>query len=338
MITESFPPNLPDPIRALYPFRTRTLHVAAPAAEPAFNGEASAARQPQSADSAGLPERMSFVDEGPGNAPPLVLVHGNLTWSFLFRKLIAEARGQHRVIAPDLIGFGLSSKPRDAAYHTWERHTENLSQLIAELKLPKLTLVLHGMAGVIGLGYAMRFPGNVARIVLINAWVHPRAADVTERLPLWPALARSRVGFMLRHWTLTPFPALQWAAAKPLERPVRDGYGFPFQRVDSRVAPLAFARLFQPNSRQSQLAVMRELAPQMRELPAKVQILWGQQDPTFRSKLLPYLLRDSLPRCAEPVFVPQASQLLPEDAPEVLAEMVLETGRKRSNEPLFKIL
>ena len=56
---------------------------------------------------------MSFVDEGPENAPPLVLVHGNLTWSFLFRKLIAEARGQHRVIAPDLVGFGLSSKPHD---------------------------------------------------------------------------------------------------------------------------------------------------------------------------------------------------------------------------------
>jgi pimeloyl-ACP methyl ester carboxylesterase len=104
------------------------------------------------------------------------------------------------------------------------------------------------------------------------------------------------------------------------------------------VAPLAFARLFQPNSRDSQLAVMRELASQVRGLPAKVQILWGQQDPTFRSKLLPYLLRDSLPHCAEPVFVPQASHLLPEDAPEVLAEKVLETGRTRSSEPLFKIL
>ncbi len=338
MITESFPPKLPDPIRALYPFRTRTAHVAVdPLAEPVGNGKVPAMRQPQ-AVSDGLPERMSFVDEGPENAPPLVLVHGNLTWSFLFRNLIAEARGHHRVIAPDLVGFGLSSKPRDAAYHTFDRHTENLSQLIAELKLPKLTLVLHGMAGVIGFRYAMRFPANVSRIVLINAWVDPWAADVSERLPFWPAMARSRVGFMLRHWPLMPFPALQWAAAKMLERPVQDGYALPFQRGDQRMAPLAFARLFQPSSRQSQLAVMRELAPQIRKLPAKVEILWGQQDPTFRSKLLPYLLRDSLAHCAEPVFVPQASHLLPEDAPEVLAEKVLETGRKRSNEPLFKIL
>jgi haloalkane dehalogenase len=327
MITESFPPQLPDPIQALYPFRTRTVHVA--------SLEAS---RPQPGSSAGPYERMSFVDEGPENAPPLVLVHGNLTWSFLFRKLITEARGHYRVIAPDLVGFGLSSKPRDAAYHTLERHTENLSQLIAELKLPKMTLVLHGMAGVIGFRYAMRFPENVARIVLINAWVHPQVADVSERLPFWPAMARSRMGFMLQHWPPTPFPALQWAAAKALEQPVRDGYGLPFRRGDQRVAPLAFARLFQPNSRESQLAFMRELAPQIWNLPAKVQILWGQQDPTFRSKLLPYLLRDSLPHCGEPVFVPQASHLLPEDAPEVLAERVLEIGRKQHNEPLFKIL
>ncbi len=334
MITESFPPQLPDPIRALYPFRTRTMHVATAGAEP-VRGEAQAASRGASGE---ISEQMSFVDEGLETASPLVLVHGNLTWSFLFRKLIAEARGRHRVIAPDLVGFGLSSKPREAAYHTLERHTENLTQLIAELKLPKLTLVLHGMAGVIGFRYAVRFPENVARIVLVNAWVHPQAADVAARLPFWPAMARGSMGFLLRHWTLTPFPALQWAAMKTLERPVRDGYGFPFRRSEQRVAPLAFARHFQPNHRERELAAMRELAPQISKLPAKVQILWGEQDPTFQSKLLPYLLRDSLPHCAEPVFVPRASHLLPEDAPEVLAEKVLESDRKAGREPMFKIL
>ena len=212
MITESFPPQLPDPIRALT--RSAPARCMLPPPGGGRHGNSAVRRRTPLR----LPERMNFVDEGPENAPPLVLVHGNLTWSFLFRKLIAEARGHYRVIAPDLVGFGLSSKPRDAAYHTLERHTENLSQLIAELKLPKMTLVLHGMAGVIGFRYAMRFPENVARIVLINAWVHPQAADVSERLPFWPAMARSRVGFMLQHWTLTPFPALQWAAAKALER------------------------------------------------------------------------------------------------------------------------
>ncbi len=337
MITESFPPQLPDPIRALYPFRTRLAHVVARPAEPPPNGEAQAARGARDGLSAELPERMNFVDEGPENAPPLLLVHGNFTWSFLFRNLIAEARRHHRVIAPDLVGFGLSSKPRDPANHTLERHAENLSQLVADLKLPKLTLVLHGMAGAIGFRYAMRFPANVARIVLVNAWIHPQAADVAERLPFWPALARSRAGFILRHRAL-PFPSLQWAARRALKPPVRDAYRYPFQQANQRVAPLTFARQSQPHSRESQLAVMRELALAAQRLPAKVQILWGQQDPTFRSKLLPYLLRDALPHCSEPVFVPGASHLLPEDAPELLAKKVLGAGLERSREPLFKIL
>jgi haloalkane dehalogenase len=335
MITESIPPQLPDPIRALYPFRTRIAHVAARPAEPPPNGEAQAVHGAQDGLSR---ERMSFVDEGPENAPPLVLVHGNFTWSFLFRNLIAEARRHHRVIAPDLVGFGLSSKPPNPAYHTIERHAENLGQLLAELKLPKLTLVLHGMAGAIGFHYAMRFPANVARIVLVNAWVHPQAADAAERLPFWPALARSRAGFILRHGALTHFPSLQWAASRALEPPVREGYCYPFRQGNPRVAPLTFARQSQPRSRESQLAAMRELALAAQRLPAKVQILWGQQDPTFRSKLLPYLLRDSLPHCSEPVFVPGASHLLPEDAPELLAEKILGASLERSREPLFKIL
>ena len=325
MITETFPPRLPEPIRELYPFRTRTMHLAVSTTEPAGTPVA-------------MPERMSFVDEGLDSAPPLVLVHGNLTWSFLFRNLIAEAREQHRVIAPDLVGFGLSSKPREARYHTLERHTENLAQLIAELNLTKITLVLHGMGGVIGFRYAIRFPEKVSRIVLINAWVHPQAADVSERLPFWPAMARSRAGSLLHRWVQTPFPALQWAAANELTQPVREAYCLPFRAGDQRTAPLAFARQMQPTSRESQLAAMREVSRQARNLPAKVQILWGEQDPTFRSKLLPYLLRDALPHCAEPVFVPQASHLLPEDAPELLAEKVLHTGRKQSREPMFRIL
>lgn len=347
MITESFPPQLPDSIRVLYPFRLRTMHLAPVAAAanviPTVGDE----------NPAGPSERMSFVDEGAENALPMVLVHGNLTWSFLFRKLIAQARGRHRVIAPDLVGFGLSGKPRDAGYHTLERHAENLSQLIAELKLQKPVLVLHGMAGPIGLHYAMRFPENVSRIVLINAWVHPLATDLPGRLPFWLAAMRSRAGFLWRHWSQLPFPPLRWATAGQLETAVRLGYRWPFHEAESRVAPLAFMRLLQRNSIERQLAAMRELAPQLQKLPASVQILWGEKDPLFGSKLLPYLLRDSLPHSSEPVFVSGASHLLPEDAPELLAEKVLlhpsvsNTGmpgppiqpqRRESQEPLFKIL
>ncbi|MGA2992214.1 MAG: alpha/beta fold hydrolase [Candidatus Korobacteraceae bacterium] len=322
MIVESFPPRLPDPVRALYPFRTRYLRLQGDAPGSSAGGE-----------------MMSFVDEGPEAAPPLLLLHGNLTWSFLFRELIARARGRFRVIAPDLVGFGLSSKPRDPGCYTFEGYGEHLFQLISELNLRKLTLVLHDCAGPIGIRYAMRCPENVGRIVLVNSWADARVMDLADRLPFWLAAARSRwTGSLLRQWRLTPWPALQWAVAKRLAPAVAAGYGYPFRNPRSRTAPLALARLLRNTTPQAQLAAAQALAPKLKAVRTRVQILWGECDPLFRSKLLPYLLRDSLPNCGEPVFVAGASHLLPEDAPELLAEKVMETAPRRQAEPVFNIL
>jgi haloalkane dehalogenase len=281
---------------------------------------------------------MSFVDEGPEHAPPLLLLHGNLTWSFLFRDLIARARGRFRVIAPDLVGFGLSSKPRDPGYYTLARYGEHLSQLIAELRLSKLTLVLHDWAGPIGFGHALRHPDNVSRIILINSWPDARIADFAKRLPWWLRAARNRwSATLLRRWTATPWPALQWAAAKRLEPAVRAGYGYPFRLPASRTGPLAIVRLL-TSPQDTQLQAIESLKPELATLRPKVQILWGDRNPLFRGKLLPYLLRDSLPNCGEPVFVAGASHLLPEDTPEALAEKVMESAPGRHAEPVFKIL
>ncbi len=337
MIIESFPPRLPGPVRALYPFRTRCLRVIEGDAPDSFTSRAHPSQRKNAF--AGDPgETMSFVDEGPEAAPALLLLHGNLTWSFLFRDLIGRGRGRFRVIAPDLVGFGLSSKPRDPGYYTLDRYGEHLFQLISELNLRKLTLVLHDWAGPIGFRYAVRCPENVSRIVLVNSWVDARATDFPERLPLWLAAARNRwTGGLLRQWRRAPWPALQWAAAKRLEPAVEAGYSYPFRNLEDRIAPLALARLAGSRGREIEIAAMLELTPALKSVQAKVQTLWGERDPLFRSKLLPYLLRDSLPNCGEPVFVAGASHLLPEDAPELLAEKVMEAAARR-HEPVFKIL
>ena len=319
MIIESFPPRLPEPIRALYPFRTRYLLV-----------------EESPASAAG--GMMSFVDEGPETGPPLLLLHGNLTWSFLYRDLIARARDRFRVIAPDLVGFGLSSKPRDPACFALERYGDHLSQLVSELSLAKLTLVLHDWAGPIGFRYARACPENVSRIVLVNSWPDARAAGFAAHLPLWLAAARSRwAASLLRAWTLTPWPGLRWATAKPFEPAVEEAYRYPFRRPVNRTAPLALARLMHP-AREGQLEAFESLKPELKKVRAKVQILWGEANPLLRGKLLPYLLRDSLPNCGEPVFVSGASHLLPEDAPQLLADKVLGTTSGSLREPMFKIL
>jgi haloalkane dehalogenase len=112
--------------------------------------------------------RMSYVDEGEGE--PLVLVHGNPSWSFEFRALIKHFSGTRRCIAPDHIGFGLSDKPTDWDYVP-QQHAENLEKLLGSLDLEDITLVVGDWGGPIGLSYAIRHPEMIKQIVITNTWL-----------------------------------------------------------------------------------------------------------------------------------------------------------------------
>ena len=115
-----------------------------------------------------------YLDEGRGE--PVILLHGNPSWSFLFRDLIRELRTQFQVIAPYHLGCGLSDKPQEYPYRL-ENHIANLEALvIGKLNLPRFSLVLHDCGGAIGMGLATRYPERVAKIVVMNtaAFLLPR--------------------------------------------------------------------------------------------------------------------------------------------------------------------
>ena len=98
------------------------------------------------------------------------MLHGNPSWSFLYRNLIDALRGSHRVIVPDHIGCGLSEKPDDSRYaYTLESRVDDLEALLDHLGLDRdLTLVLHDWGGMIGMAYAARHPERIARLVVTN--------------------------------------------------------------------------------------------------------------------------------------------------------------------------
>ncbi|MBD3237429.1 MAG: alpha/beta fold hydrolase [Candidatus Eisenbacteria bacterium] len=118
--------------------------------------------------------RMHYLDEGSG--PPIVMLHGNPTWSFLYRHLIERLRPDYRCVAPDHIGFGLSQKPHDWSYLP-EDHAANLTTLIETLGLRSVTLVVQDWGGPIGLSYALAHPDNVARLIIMNSWAWPVNRD-----------------------------------------------------------------------------------------------------------------------------------------------------------------
>ena len=112
--------------------------------------------------------RLHYVDEGDGE--PIVMVHGQPTWSFMYRHLIRGLSKQHRCIALDHIGFGLSDKPRDWAYRP-EQHAANLGALVEQLGLGPLNLVVHDWGGPIGLGWATEHREKLRRIVALDTWM-----------------------------------------------------------------------------------------------------------------------------------------------------------------------
>ncbi|MFG0240577.1 MAG: alpha/beta fold hydrolase, partial [Gimesia chilikensis] len=106
-----------------------------------------------------------YLDEGQGE--PLLMVHGNPTWSFAWRRLVKQLSGSYRVIAVDHMGCGLSDKPQDYSY-TLGTHIANLKTLITELDLKNITLFAHDWGGAIGMGTAVDLPERFGKFVLMN--------------------------------------------------------------------------------------------------------------------------------------------------------------------------
>src|SRR5882757_3678980 len=134
-------------------------------------------------DRAGL--RLHYLDEGEGE--PVVMVHGNPTWSFYYRNLVEALSGHYRTIAVDQIGCGLSDKPDDSRYaYTLESRVDDLEALLDHLEVDRgITLVVHDWGGMIGMAYAARYPERIARLVVLNTGAFPLPASKPFPWPLW---------------------------------------------------------------------------------------------------------------------------------------------------------
>ncbi len=300
---------------------------------------------------------MSFVDAGPTTAPTLLLLHGNPTWSFLFRHVIRRVLGDtegdmelrkdsaatsFRVIAPDLLGFGLSDKPAGPGYHTLERHIENFSRLVEVLELRNVTLVAHGWGGPIALGYAVAHPANLSRLVLADTFAFP--VPNLDRIPrprAWRIAEFGPIGRWLDSWlNLTVTSSFAHRTRTPLSDWTFEAYKYPFQTPASQIAPRVFSEMFfQPDP--ATRATLERIEQGLKEISAPVDILWGAHDPVL-TRLCAYLLRDRFQHAGEPVFFPDSGHYLPEEAPEAFAAHVLEPPARASApsvyEDVFRII
>ena len=132
---------------------------------------------------------MHYIDEGAGD--PLVFVHGNPAWSFEFRHVIRQLRPEFRCVAPDHIGFGLSSRSARREDHHPESHAHRFAALLDRLDLRDITLFMNDWGGPIGLDFARRHPERVRRLVIANSWCWPVGEDFHFR----------SFSFLMSSWT-----------------------------------------------------------------------------------------------------------------------------------------
>lgn len=262
--------------------------------------------------------RYHYLDEGRGE--PIVMLHGNPTWSFYYRNLILALRGRYRIIVPDHVGCGLSDKPQAYEY-TLARHVANLEALLGSLGLKQITLALHDWGGPIGMGYAVRHPANVGRFVIFNT-----AAFWLPHIPLFLRLGRLNIlgSFVIRRLNLFALLASYIACRrKRMGRAVRGGYLAPYDSYANRIAILRFVQDIPVDSRHRSYALLRSIEGGIAQFKGYPMILiWGGRDPVFTDLFL-QSWKERFPR-ASVRRIAEAGHYVVEDANELIVPWISE--------------
>jgi cis-3-alkyl-4-acyloxetan-2-one decarboxylase len=261
--------------------------------------------------------RLHYVDEGDG--APVLLLHGNPTWSYMWREPIRHLSGQgHRCVAPDHMGFGRSDKPAEPRRYRLRAHIDNLLGLIDALDLHDVTLVMHDWGGPIGIGAALERSDRVRALVAMNTW----AWQIPSFLPPFLRQFRSEgLGELLALGGNLIVESIPGGMANREPDPVMmDAYRAPFPDYWSRIGPLAFQRDIPLTEADPSAETIGAIQERLSELDVPLLLVWGMRDPVFRPVFVDQW-RELFPH-AELVEIHDASHYLVEDRPDLVSEAI----------------
>jgi len=298
------PPPLPEFIAEQFPFRRRGYELV------------------RGVDAG---RRLHFVDEGDETARPVVLVHGNPTWSFLWRRVIARLDGL-RSVAPDLLGLGLSDRLPRIEDHTVDRHADAVAELVETLDLRDVILVGQDWGGPIATAVGARLPDRVNGLVLGNtAVIVPRNPKGTSfhrfaRMPVVSDLVFRGLGF--------PQIALHRAQGDPasIRGPIARAYRRPLRSWSDRVAPLALARMVPDSPDHPSMPALLRAEKWVLSFDGPTALVWGTRDPILGRALKRH--EKALPNAT--VTRTEAGHFLQEEVPDEIAAAIREVAVKSS--------
>jgi tRNA(adenine34) deaminase len=250
--------------------------------------------------------RLHHLDEGPRNAPRTWLcLHGNPAWSYLYRKMIPVflAAGD-RVVAPDLVGFGRSDKPKKDGFHRFDRHRQVLLELVERLDLQNVVLVVQDWGGLLGLTLPMAAPGRYRGLLVMNTVLATGDAPLSPGFLAWREMCAKNPAFDVARLFARGNPRMSAGECA--------AYNAPFPDRGHRAALRAFPAIVPEQPDDEGAAVSREAREFWRhQWSGQTLMVIGQQDPVLGERVMRALLRD-IRGCGEPMLLPEAGHFVQE--------------------------
>jgi len=262
--------------------------------------------------------RMHYLDEGAGE--PVLLLHGEPTWAFLYRRMIPALARVARVLAPDYLGFGRSDKPTRSQDYTYDFHYESIEQLAAQLDVRNATVVVQDWGGPIGLRLAVEHPDRVGRLVILNTGIGAGRAPSEEWLR-FRALVR-RVGT-----ELVPGQLVRISAVSELSDDVVEAYNAPFPTPESKAGVLAFPELVPTEADHPSAAKMLEVREALTRWEKPSLVLFSDSDPIF-SPAAAERMAARIPGAGPAEIVAGAGHFLQEEKGEEIADRIVRFLRE----------
>jgi haloalkane dehalogenase len=259
--------------------------------------------------------RMHYVDEGEGR--PVVCFHGEPTWAYLYRKMAGPlGDAGHRVICPDLAGFGRSDKPTDIGWYSFERHLDLITQLLDRLKLEDAVVVVQDWGGPIGLSWAVEHADQVGALAILNTGLF--TGRVSKGFMAWRDFAERNpdlpVGFVI-----------QGGTTSELADDVVAAYEAPFPTAESKAGAASFPLLVPMSEDQPMAVQQRELKDALGLWDKPALVAFSDSDPVFPFPKAGQRFVDSIYSAGEQVRIENAAHFLQEDAGERIAAEMLKS-------------
>lgn len=263
-------------------------------------------------------KKLAYIDEGPKDAPVLLMVHGNPTWSYLYRHFITEYMSKYRCVVPDHIGFGRSSKPNRLEDYTLSGHIENLTKLVDHLDLNNVFIVGQDWGGPISLGWAARNKERVGGLVVLNTWTFVDRFTMklpfifkflfsSKRLGSWMVIRRN---FFVNR--IIPFSIHNKSKVKPDMETMMKAYRAPFPETSDRKGVHAFPRMIPEKPSHPDYETMLETENNLVDWDIPALLFIATKDRAFGKKVA-YVFHDLLPNSNEPIEI-LAGHFCQEDA------------------------